>query len=332
MALGRPSAPRHDRLIDGYPEGMDMAAPDVIVGLDDSDSAAAALLWSARYARLHGLRLLGVHVSPFLVDLPPHWTPEDAAYDPRSDDELGPVAARTRSLFQDVAPEPGWALLFVGGPPGRALVDLAHDRHLLAVGARKHGRIGRLLAGSVSHYCLSHSTVPVAAVPAPVAAADSSRSDEIVVGLDDSPSGRQALSWAAALARCSGERVRALHLLGWPLGYVPKNYPTPPVKYLPPDQIDREYRAGIADLFKLGDPEPGWHLEFAEGHPGKALVRESETSALLVVGTQEQVGLGRLLLGSVSHYALNHASCPVVAVPATFPSSPPTSDVRTTSS
>ena len=35
---------------------------------------------------------------------------------------------------------------------------------------------------------------------------------------------------------------------------------------------------------------------------------------LLVVGTQEHVGLRRAVLGSVSHYCL-HARCPVVAVP-----------------
>ena len=35
-----------------------------------------------------------------------------------------------------------------------------------------------------------------------------------------------------------------------------------------------------------------------------------------MVGTGEHVGLGRIRLGSTSHYCLGHASCPVVAVPA----------------
>ena len=71
-----------------------------------------------------------------------------------------------------------------------------------------------------------------------------------------------------------------------------------------------------ANRYEGVDPEPGWLLQFAEGHPGKVLVEQSTSSTLLVVGTQEQAGLGRLLLGSVSHYALRHANCPVVAVPA----------------
>ena len=34
-----------------------------------------------------------------------------------------------------------------------------------------------------------------------------------------------------------------------------------------------------------------------------------------MIGTQEHTGLGRLLVGSVSHYCLAHACCPLVAVP-----------------
>lgn len=194
--------------------GQTMAATDVIVGLDDSDSAATALAWAARYARSHQLRLLAVHVSPFLADVSADWTPEAPAHDRRADDDLGPTAVLASQAFQRVHPEPSWGLHYVGGAPGRSLVGLAHKTQLLAVGARTHRSLGRLLAGSVSHYCLSHSTAPVAAVPAPTRAVDRTRSGDIVVGLDDSPSGRRAYTWAAAWARCSGQWVRAVHLLG----------------------------------------------------------------------------------------------------------------------
>jgi nucleotide-binding universal stress UspA family protein len=52
------------------------------------------------------------------------------------------------------------------------------------------------------------------------------------------------------------------------------------------------------------------------GKSGQVLVDASRHSRLLVVGTGEHVGLGRIMLGSTSHYCLGHASCPVVAVPA----------------
>jgi nucleotide-binding universal stress UspA family protein len=100
-------------------------------------------------------------------------------------------------------------------------------------------------------------------------------SGEVVVGLDDSPSGMAALSWAAAWARQSGGRLRAVHVLGWPMGYVPKDYPAPAERYLTHEDVDREYRASISQLFDKIDPGPDWHLQFAEGHPGKVLVERS---------------------------------------------------------
>ena len=43
---------------------------------------------------------------------------------------------------------------------------------------------------------------------------------------------------------------------------------------------------------------------------------ESVETALLVVGTKVHVGISRIVAGSISHYCLSHAQCPVVAVPA----------------
>ena len=62
-------------------------------------------------------------------------------------------------------------------------------------------------------------------------------------------------------------------------------------------------------------PEPGWRLEFYNGDAGRLLVAQSRHAGLLVIGTREHVGWGRILSGSVSRYCLSHAACPVVAVP-----------------
>ncbi len=299
-----------------------MAGAEIILGLDDSPAAAAALRWAATYARRSGLRLSAVHISRFLADPPAGWSTDDAPPEGRSDYELGVMAGRTRTMFASVDPDPEWGLYFLGGTPGRTLVTVARDADLLALGAREHTGIGRLLAGSVSHFCLSHSAVPVAAVPVPGDSGATVEPDEVVVGLDDSPSGIAALNWAATWARRSAGRLRAVHVLGWPMGYAPKDYPAPAERYLAHRDVDREYRASISGLFDRIDPEPGWDFEFAEGHPGKVLVQRSSKAALLVMGTQEMVGLGRMLMGSVSHHCLSHAPCPVVAVPALYPSVP----------
>jgi nucleotide-binding universal stress UspA family protein len=119
--------------------------------------------------------------------------------------------------------------------------------------------------------------------------------NEIVVGLDDSPSSKAALSWAAEQAIRTHTVLRAVHALDWPYGAA--------------------YVASITKVFDDIAPRPDWLLQFAKGEPGAVLVRQSGDAQLLVVGTREHVGLGRLLVGSISHYCLSHAVCPVVAVP-----------------
>jgi nucleotide-binding universal stress UspA family protein len=135
----------------------------------------------------------------------------------------------------------------------------------------------------------------------------------IIVGLDDSPSGRAALRWAAQHALLASSVLRAIHVLDWPYSSA-----TPGVDMAPAtmDEIESAYRTNITNVFQEIDPRPDWSMEFLRGEPGPVLVRKAKDAQLLVIGTREHVGIGRLLVGSISHYCLSHASCPVVAVPA----------------
>jgi nucleotide-binding universal stress UspA family protein len=83
-----------------------------------------------------------------------------------------------------------------------------------------------------------------------------------------------------------------------------------------PSEMDAPHREAAEAVFDSVQPELGWQLKFFSGEAGPILVAESVGAALLVVGTKEHVGIGRLISGSVSHYCLSHANCPVVAVPA----------------
>jgi len=137
--------------------------------------------------------------------------------------------------------------------------------------------------------------------------------DEIVVGLDLSVSAQAALAWAAAQAKISGHRVRAIHALSLPATYtVAGGGYIPPVPF---EGIDDRYRAAVKAIFDAVQPEPHWELQFMSNDPGPVLVAESHKASMLVLGTREHTGWGRLRSGSVSHYCLSHAHCPVVAVP-----------------
>ncbi|HKN43988.1 MAG TPA: universal stress protein, partial [Propionibacteriaceae bacterium] len=140
--------------------------------------------------------------------------------------------------------------------------------------------------------------------------------NEIVVGLDDSPSSKAALDWAAVQARSVGAVLRAVHVLDWPYGLSSAGFPAPAnFKELTREEVEDSYRRAITAVFDAVSPSPDWILQFASGDAGQILVRQSDGARLLVLGTREYVGLGRLLTGSVSHYCLSHAACPVVAVP-----------------
>lgn len=162
----------------------------------------------------------------------------------------------------------------------------------------------------------------------------------VVVGLDDSPSGRAALAWAAEQARLTAQPLRAVHVahispvggygalptgglgpvgaapgaagqLG-PLAEIPRRAaapdPGPGPAAAPP--------ASIQLAFDAVDPGPEWTLEVVESADvSTALLDRASGAALLVLGTGEHTGLSRLTHGSVSHQCLSHATVPVTAVP-----------------
>lgn len=140
-------------------------------------------------------------------------------------------------------------------------------------------------------------------------------STDIVVGLDQSESGAAALRWAEAQARLTGARLRIVH--AWQL-QAPEIF-VAAAELREAKSQDARARATLWIRNALGDSPgvPPWTLEVLEANPGLALVERSRTAGLLVIGTREHTGLRRLVAGSVSHYALSHAVCPVVAVPPT---------------
>lgn len=147
------------------PNSVKPSTEQLIVGLDKSPQSIAALLWAADYAGRTGALLRLVHV----------WELDDSAM-------FGTTLELRQTLTQDARAkltqlvidtlgstiEPGgWRLDVIEGPIGPTLVELAKDADLLVLGTGEHTGMRRLVTGSVSHYCLSHSRGPVLAVPAP---------------------------------------------------------------------------------------------------------------------------------------------------------------------
>ncbi|HEY9291322.1 MAG TPA: universal stress protein [Microlunatus sp.] len=136
------------------------------------------------------------------------------------------------------------------------------------------------------------------------------RENLVVVGVDDSSTARAALEWAADYARMTDYRLVAVHVR---MPEVPAYLYTPQ----PTEQelADTETYRHVRLMFEGLDPENDWRLIRLTGRPGEELVKQSERAVLLVIGTQDHIGLHRWLESSVSQYCLRHSTVPVLCYP-----------------
>jgi nucleotide-binding universal stress UspA family protein len=146
-------------------------------------------------------------------------------------------------------------------------------------------------------------------------------SGAIVVGVDGSDTSRAALLWAADEARLRTARLVAVH--AW--SFIPAQpIGDPGMLAIPTGDLTGQLsaeseaaRAVLADaVAEMLEGAPGIAAEqrLVEGDPGDALVAESKTAELVVVGSHGRSGLKAALLGSVSRHVVSHAACPVVVV------------------
>lgn len=137
---------------------------EIVVGLDDSPSAAAALRWAAEQSRVTGLPLRALCAWQL--------TSKDRGSKDFAKAASADARARATRRVMDAlgtsAADVRWSLDVVEGPPGPALVKRSRGARLLVLGACQHAGLRRVEIGSVSHYCLSHAEPPVVAVPADV--------------------------------------------------------------------------------------------------------------------------------------------------------------------
>ncbi|MFD6878605.1 MULTISPECIES: universal stress protein [unclassified Streptomyces] len=131
----------------------------------------------------------------------------------------------------------------------------------------------------------------------------------IVVGVDGSESSRKALRWALTQARRQNAAVEAI--TGWTFPATSSWIP------VPASDLEAAARQALADTVEQERhtaPEVPLDTRIAQGHPAHVLVDTANGADLLVVGCRGLGGLTGTLLGSVSRYCVEHATCPVVVM------------------
>ncbi|MET9634058.1 universal stress protein [Lentzea sp. NPDC006480] len=138
----------------------------VVVGIDGSPAAQAALRWAVEDARRRGCP----------VDVITAWHPDYGGM-------IGPVPAEiliamSPQVMKDMAQKAldgavrgfeGVEIrpILVEGDPGDALTKASEDAELLVVGSRGHNTVVEVILGSVSSYCVHHAACPVVVIREP---------------------------------------------------------------------------------------------------------------------------------------------------------------------
>ena len=165
-----------------------------MVGVDPSNCAREAAVWAADLAAAWGVPLHLVHVvpeRPMLMEVPP-WLGElqDAAR------RAGALASRADILW---------------GVPADLLAGRTVGARMLVLGSYGEGASSGMLAGSLALALLDRVTCPVAVIRGSTPQVPPPGSGPVVVGVDGSPAGRAALTFAAGLARSWAAPLVAVH-------------------------------------------------------------------------------------------------------------------------
>jgi nucleotide-binding universal stress UspA family protein len=287
-------------------------ARPVLVGVDGSASALAAVRWAAREAvrRRVGLRLVVAF----------GWMPVEAENDAM---QLGPSVgdALRRAAKQHLdeaaaeavalAPDLAVARVVLTGYPTAVLVAESAAAQLVVVGDRGIGGFEGLLVGSVAPALAAHAHCPVVVVRGLGGGTPPPEGGPVVVGIDGSPASESALGFAVEAAVALGAPLVAVH--AWQDIAVGAGEG----RLLHTDSVADDAAA------HLDEGLAPWRAKYPElvidplvvrDRPARALVRHSAGAQLVVVGSRGRGPLAGLLLGSVSQALLHHAASPVAVV------------------
>jgi nucleotide-binding universal stress UspA family protein len=141
----------------------------IVVGVDRSASAKAALRFALEEARLRQARVRVVHAWQFRPSYG-----RSAAVDgiplvvgANLDGYSRAAAAELDAIVAEAAPGAGGFGIekrVEQGDPATVLLDQSRNADLLVVGSRGHGGFASLLLGSVSQVCAQHAACPVVIV------------------------------------------------------------------------------------------------------------------------------------------------------------------------
>ena len=278
----------------------------IVVGVDGSAASDAAVFWAARDAAMRNVPLTLVHMFKTFVPTFPQ-IPMPNGVGVWQEDDGRKVLEQAAKIAEDAVPTDrkiSIASEVKCSLPVPTLVDLSEEAEMIVVGCNGRGAVARVLLGSVSSGVLRSAKCPVAVIRAEASHMPPSDRAPVLVGIDCSPASELALAVALDEASRRGVELTAFH--AWSDAAV---FQLPWLDWK--SEAGRslaEYLAGWRERY----PDVKVNRLLALDHPGRALIDESESFQLVVVGSHGRGGLSGMLLGSVSNAVVHAVRTPVI--------------------
>lgn len=275
--------------------------PPVLVGVDGSPIALAALRWAAVDAARHNLPLHLIYAIGALGDFESGFELGQFDFDSYRRGGLGALETARAAALSEAAPivELEITTELVDAPPIPVLRDRSKAARLLVLGTHGLGAVNRKLLGSVSTALARHAACPVAVIPETVAPPDG----PVVVGVDGSRNSVHAIEIAFDEAAFRGVELVAVHT--WS-GFL--RFGSSDQMQMEGEELLSRSIAGFGEKY----PEVPVHRIVTEDRPAERLLMIGDKAQLIVVGSHGRGGFAGMTLGSVGQSVLHAAEVPVI--------------------
>lgn len=291
----------------------------VLVPLDGSPLSTRALPYATALARATGGRIVLVRAALAYV-YESEGVSQIVPLSPHTQADLDAVADRVRASGVEVE-----AHVVHGFAAASAIVSAIeeHRAHIVVMSTHGRGGIGRFIYGSVADQVLRSASVPVLLVPGAARSWPTDRPLRALAPLDGSDLADLALSPLADLARVLpievvlARTIETPHYHGETVMGFPPTYAVPtvpdPAEALRVARRDLEDQAArLAGVLTVA----GVRVEVGHAATAIAPLAREEDADVIVMSTHGRGGLTRLVMGSVATATLQHATVPVLLVPA----------------
>ncbi len=282
----------------------------VLVATDGSDAAQRAAEFLARLPHREPLDIavltvvpsLEIHGSKEVVD----WMQRNAQSVERQARES---CARIESVFEGA--DARVESVVARGAPGNTIVEEAKNRavDLVVLGAAGHSLIERALLGSVCDFVAIHVACSVLVIRPPMPDKRDNEKLRLCVAFDGSEASKSAIADLDKFQWGNRTHLDIVNVIVRPFIYseIPLDVDLGPAKAAMENQLKQ-----VAEETRGHFPDLATHV-LETDHVGDGIVQFTTTNStdLLVVGDTGHGTVARLLLGSVSRFALHHSGCSV---------------------